>query len=117
MNQNKSLLSLRRSSNSRNISTDNIKLIQPNNLNQGNITKDTPSKIKQKDDWMKEYEHIDVDWSMQAMDVLYNASFFEYIRDERNLELSSIRLGRIIKDYKPLQVSTALMWMIQGVMF
>jgi hypothetical protein len=66
------------------------------------------------DDWTKEYEHIDVDWSMQAMDVLYNASFFDYIRDERNLELSSIRLARIIKDYKPKQVATALIWMIQG---
>jgi hypothetical protein len=104
--QNASLLSLRRSANSRTISTENVKLVQ------GDIT-DIPN-IRKTDDWMKEYEHIDVDWSMQAMDVLYNASFFEYIRDERNLELSSIRLARIIKDYKPRQVSSALMWVIQG---
>ncbi|KAI8907929.1 hypothetical protein EDD86DRAFT_208528, partial [Gorgonomyces haynaldii] len=65
-------------------------------------------------DWTRDYEHIDVDWSMQAMDVLYNASFYDYVRDERNLELSSIRLARIIKDYKPKQVAGALTWMIQG---
>ena len=64
--------------------------------------------------WKKEYEHIDVDWSMQAMDVLYSASFYDYIRDESNIELSSIRLIRIIKDYRPKQVAGALRWMIQG---
>jgi hypothetical protein len=51
---------------------------------------------------------------MQAMDVLYNASFYDYIRDERNVDLSAIRLSRIIKDYKPKQVASALLWMIQG---
>lgn len=70
--------------------------------------------VAPKADWTEEYEHIDVDWSMQAMDVLYNATFFDYIRDERNLELSSIRLARIVKDYKPKQVAAALTWMIQG---
>jgi hypothetical protein len=64
--------------------------------------------------WEEEYAHIDIDWSMQAMDVLYNASFYEYIRDERNVDLSAVRLSRIIKDYKPKQVASALLWMIQG---
>jgi hypothetical protein len=68
----------------------------------------------EKEAWIDEYAHIDIDWSMQAMDVLYNASFYEYIRDERNVDLSAIRLSRIIKDYKPKQVATALLWMIQG---
>ncbi|KAJ3274937.1 hypothetical protein HDV01_001801 [Terramyces sp. JEL0728] len=65
-------------------------------------------------DWKDEYAHIDIDWSMQAMDVLYNAAFYDYIRDERNVDLSAIRLSRIIKDYKPRQVANALLWMIQG---
>ncbi|KAJ3262094.1 hypothetical protein HK103_003937 [Boothiomyces macroporosus] len=65
-------------------------------------------------DWKEEYAHIDIDWSMQAMDVLYNAAFYDYIRDERNVDLSAIRLSRIIKDYKPRQVANALLWMIQG---
>ncbi|KAJ3326317.1 hypothetical protein HDV06_000193 [Boothiomyces sp. JEL0866] len=65
-------------------------------------------------DWKEEYAHIDIDWSMQAMDVLYNAAFYDYIRDEKNVDLSAIRLSRIIKDYKPRQVANALLWMIQG---
>ena len=51
---------------------------------------------------------------MQAMDVLYSASFYDYIRDEKNVELSAMRLSRIIKDYKPRQVANALTWMTQG---
>lgn len=72
------------------------------------------SKKKGKQTWMEEYAHIDIEWSMQAMDVLYNASFYDYIRDERNVDLSAIRLSRIIKEYKPRQVANALLWMIQG---
>lgn len=64
--------------------------------------------------WSQEYRHIDIDWSMQAMDVLYSASFYDYIRDERNVELSAQRLGRVVKDYKPRQVAEALSWMVQG---
>jgi hypothetical protein len=75
---------------------------------------DSLNELNRKIEWTKEYEHIDIDWSMQAMDVLYNASFYEYIRDEKNLELSSIRLAKVIKDYKPRQVAEALMWIIQG---
>ena len=51
---------------------------------------------------------------MQAMDVLYSASFYDYIRDEKNVELSAMQLSRIIKDYKPRQVANALTWMTQG---
>ena len=65
-------------------------------------------------DWTEEYCHIDIYWSMQAMDVLYSASFYDYIRDEKNVELSAMRLSRIIKDYKPRQVANALTWMTQG---
>jgi hypothetical protein len=75
--------------------------------------KDKKEDISKKN-WEEEYAHIDIDWSMQAMDILYNASFYEYIRDERNVDLSAIRLSRIVKDYKPKQVATALLWMIQG---
>ncbi|KAJ3327650.1 hypothetical protein HDU91_004345, partial [Kappamyces sp. JEL0680] len=64
--------------------------------------------------WSEEYAHMDIDWSMQAMDVLYGASFYDYIRDERNCDLSAQRLSRIIKDYKPKQVANAILWMIQG---
>nr|KAJ3420641.1 hypothetical protein HK105_005427 [Polyrhizophydium stewartii] len=64
--------------------------------------------------WEHEYAHIDTDWSMQAMDVLYNASFYDYIRDERNLDLTAPRLARLVKEYKPKQVATALRWMVQG---
>ncbi|KAI8898688.1 hypothetical protein BC833DRAFT_588860, partial [Globomyces pollinis-pini] len=66
------------------------------------------------DAWLDEYSHIDIDWSMQAMDALHSAAFYDYIRDESNVELSAIRLCRIIKDYKPRQVANALLWMIQG---
>jgi hypothetical protein len=74
----------------------------------------TASFNGKKKHWTDEYAHMDIDWSMQAMDVLYNASFYEYIRDERNCDLSAQRLCRIIKDYKPKQVANALLWMIQG---
>jgi hypothetical protein len=70
-----------------------------------------PKKTKH---WSEDYAHMDIDWSMQAMDVLYSASFYEYIRDERNCDLSAQRLSRIIKEYKPRQVANALLWMIQG---
>ena len=69
---------------------------------------------KDKKHWTEDYAHMDIDWSMQAMDVLYSASFYDYIRDEKNCDLSAQRLCRIIKDYKPRQVANALLWMIQG---
>jgi hypothetical protein len=69
---------------------------------------------KERKHWSEDYMHMDIDWSMQAMDVLYSASFYDYIRDERNCDLSAQRLCRIIKDYKPRQVANALLWMIQG---
>lgn len=65
-------------------------------------------------DWMTEFEHIEIDWSMKTMDTIYSASFYAYIRDEKNLDLASIRLSRIIKDYKPRQVALALRWLTQG---
>lgn len=98
------------------ISTENLKpSMKSIDIEVPNASKSEKSNSQlEEHDWQKDYEHIDVDWSMQAMDVLYNASFFDYIRDEKNLELSSIRLSRIIKDYKPKQVANALIWMIQG---
>jgi hypothetical protein len=67
-----------------------------------------------KKSWISEFEHIDIDWSMKTMDTIYSASFYSYIRDEKNLDLASIRLSRIIKDYKPRQVALALRWLTQG---
>lgn len=64
--------------------------------------------------WLSEFEHIDIDWSMKTMDTIYSASFYTYIRDEKNLDLASIRLSRIIKDYKPRQVALSLRWLTQG---
>jgi hypothetical protein len=64
--------------------------------------------------WLSKFEHIDIDWSMKTMDTIYSASFYAYIRDEKNLDLASIRLSRIIKDYKPRQVALALRWLTQG---
>lgn len=67
-----------------------------------------------KKSWFSEFEHIDIDWSMKTMDTIYSASFYSYIRDEKNLDLASIRLSRILKDYKPRQVALALRWLTQG---
>ena len=83
-------------------------LLKPSN---SPTSESAPSKRK---NWTEDYAHMDIDWSMQAMDVLYSASFYEYIRDERNCDLSAQRLSRIIKEYKPRQVANALLWMIQG---
>ena len=64
--------------------------------------------------WQDDYNHIDTDWSMQAMDVLYNASFYDYVRDERNVDLSAIRLSRLVREYKPVQVAMGIRWLVQG---
>lgn len=83
-------------------------------LAQATSTSAPASSKAERKHWSDDYMHMDIDWSMQAMDVLYSASFYDYIRDERNCDLSAQRLCRIIKDYKPRQVANALLWMIQG---
>ncbi|KAJ3123322.1 hypothetical protein HK098_002013 [Nowakowskiella sp. JEL0407] len=65
-------------------------------------------------DWESEYMHIDADWSMRTMDKLFNASFYEYVRDERNCECTAQHLIPIVKDYKLRQVAHALRWLVQG---
>ncbi|KAH6580723.1 hypothetical protein BASA61_009459 [Batrachochytrium salamandrivorans] len=64
--------------------------------------------------WSDEYAHIDIDWSMQAMDTLYAASFYDYVRDEDNIVVTGPKLARLIKDYRPKQVAKAVLWMVQG---
>jgi hypothetical protein len=99
-----------RSSSNAEIPVDELKkeaLLNPSNSSKSSA----PKKTKH---WSEDYAHMDIDWSMQAMDVLYSASFYEYVRDERNCDLSAQRLSRIIKEYKPRQVANALLWMIQG---
>ncbi|EGF79000.1 hypothetical protein BATDEDRAFT_26149 [Batrachochytrium dendrobatidis JAM81] len=64
--------------------------------------------------WTDEYAHIDIDWSMQAMDTLYSASFYDFIRSESNIEISGQKLARLVKEYQPKQVAKALNWIIQG---
>lgn len=64
--------------------------------------------------WLNQFDHINIEWSMNTMDTIYSASFYSYIRDEKNVDLASVRLSRIIKDYKPRQVALALRWLTQG---
>ena len=72
------------------------------------------SESNPRNEWMDSFKHINIEWSMKGMDSIYSASFYSYIRDEKNVDLSSVRLSRIIKDYKPRQVALALRWLTQG---
>lgn len=73
-----------------------------------------PAKEDDRAAWLKDLDHITIDWSMRSMDSIFSASFYSFIRDEKNVDLSSVRLARIIKDFKPRQVALALRWLTQG---
>jgi hypothetical protein len=68
----------------------------------------------------KDDKVIDVAWSMRCMDVLFKASFADFVSDERNVECIGVRtftlliladLLPLIKDYKMRQVAQGLEWM------
>lgn len=60
------------------------------------------------------YNKIDVGWSMRCMDLLFKASFSDFITDERNVECAANHLLPIIKDYKLRQVAQGVEWMCRG---
>jgi hypothetical protein len=85
------------------------------NIPDTTASKETLIDLTRKDEeWVKDLSHITIDWCMTCMDQIYSASFYSFIRDEKNVDLSSVRLARIIKDYKPRQVALALRWLTQG---
>lgn len=49
------------------------------------------------------YNKITVGWSMQVMDVMFKASFSEFVSDERNVDCIGQHLLPLIKDYKMRQ--------------
>lgn len=57
-------------------------------------------------------EKIDVDWSMRMMDKLWNASLYEFIRDEENCECTARYVSQIMKEYSVPQCVQALQWLL-----
>ncbi|KAJ3353371.1 hypothetical protein HDU83_006856 [Entophlyctis luteolus] len=48
------------------------------------------------------------------MDVLYNASFVDFIKSERNCDFNGRHLANMVKDYKLEQVIHGLKWLVEG---
>ncbi|KAJ3416615.1 hypothetical protein HDV05_000897 [Chytridiales sp. JEL 0842] len=80
----------------------------------GNDKQDKTESKETPADWMDEYRHMGVEWSMHAMDKIYNASFVDFVRNEKNCEFVGRHLAPIVKDYKLDQVVTGLRWLVDG---
>ncbi|KAJ3210820.1 hypothetical protein HDU82_007330 [Entophlyctis luteolus] len=57
---------------------------------------------------------MDCEWTMRTMDVLYNASFVDFIKSERNCDFNGRHLANMVKDYKLEQVIHGLKWLVEG---
>ncbi|KAJ3231914.1 hypothetical protein HDU81_003389 [Chytriomyces hyalinus] len=64
--------------------------------------------------WHKEFSHIDCEWSMRTMDALFNASFVEFIKNEKNSEFNGRHIAHMVKDYKLDQVVHGIKWLVEG---
>ena len=58
------------------------------------------------------YKHIDIDWSVRVMDRLFNATFYEYVRDEKNCECSALHIKPLLEEYTLKQTIQGLRWLI-----
>ncbi|ORY45461.1 hypothetical protein BCR33DRAFT_849752 [Rhizoclosmatium globosum] len=64
--------------------------------------------------WQVPYSHITCDWSMRTMDALFNASFVDFIKNEKNCDFNGRHIAHLVKDYKLDQVVQGLSWLVDG---
>ncbi|KAJ3079766.1 hypothetical protein HDU99_010129, partial [Rhizoclosmatium hyalinum] len=95
----------------------------PNNANtEGTTTTTTPSSTTTTTQppsptqpaWQVPYSHITCDWSMRTMDALFNASFVDFIKNEKNCDFNGRHIAHLVKDYKLDQVVQGLSWLVDG---
>ncbi|ORX49351.1 hypothetical protein BCR36DRAFT_328498 [Piromyces finnis] len=85
-----------------------------NNIQQiKNNAKNKSLQIPKKD-WTKKYSYFDADFTMRAMDKLYSAKFYEYVKDEKNKKCIARHLIPLIKEYKICNLVNGLLWLTYG---
>ena len=52
----------------------------------------------------------DTENCVRRMDEIWNASFYDFVKDEENVECIARHLTTIVKDYKVSQVASGLIW-------
>ncbi|KAJ3178732.1 hypothetical protein HK101_010104 [Irineochytrium annulatum] len=65
-------------------------------------------------EWQDNIRHMNTEWSMRSMDHLFNASFTDFVRSDRNCECTGRHLARVVKEFKLDQVVMGLRWLIDG---
>ncbi|KAJ3403941.1 hypothetical protein CcCBS67573_g08112 [Chytriomyces confervae] len=85
-------------------------------MNESNCADSSATKPQEAKEplWYKEFSHIDCEWSMRTMDALFNASFVEFIKNEKNCEFNGQHIAHMVKDYKLDQVVHGIKWLVDG---
>ncbi|KAJ3030842.1 UNVERIFIED_CONTAM: hypothetical protein HDU68_007617 [Siphonaria sp. JEL0065] len=73
-----------------------------------------PNDLNPPPTWQEPYKHMDCEWSMRTMDALFNASFVEFIKNEKNCEFNGRHVAHLVKDYKLDQVVQGIKWLVEG---
>lgn len=73
-----------------------------------------PGTESEKQNWEKQFRLVGPDWSLRRMDEIWNASFYEFVKDEENVECIARHLLSITKDYKVPEVANGLSWLVKG---
>lgn len=55
-----------------------------------------------------------VEVAMRLMDIRHKTSFYNWVRNEEHLEITSLNLKRIVRDHDPQTVSRGLRWLFEG---
>ncbi|KAL6607202.1 hypothetical protein LY90DRAFT_666896 [Neocallimastix californiae] len=71
------------------------------------------SKIPKKN-WKEKFNYFDADFTMRAMDKIYSAKFYEYVKDEKNKKCIARHLTPLIKEYKICNLINGLLWLTYG---
>ncbi|KAJ3108531.1 hypothetical protein HDU97_000813 [Phlyctochytrium planicorne] len=71
------------------------------------------AKPKDKE-FMDDFRHMDTEWSMRTMDHLFNATFADFVRNDKNCECTGRHLARVVKEFKLDQVVMGVRWLIDG---
>lgn len=64
--------------------------------------------------WAQEHAAIDCEVSVKLMDSLWNASFYEFVRDEQNVDCVARHLVNVVRDMEVSSISNGLSWLIKG---
>ncbi|KAJ3219846.1 hypothetical protein HDU67_009034 [Dinochytrium kinnereticum] len=67
-----------------------------------------------KKDFVDDLRHMDTEWSMRTMDHLFNASFTDFVRNDKNCDCTGRHLARVVKEFKLDQVVMGIRWLIEG---